>query len=129
MNGQPAPRTVLRPGDRLTFGPTCQLVFHQPVPIIPSARLELVSGHRLPVSVDGILLMAETLVLGPGQAHVPLPDAARDVILYRDKDGLGVHYAGAFRVNGRPVADRESLPPNATVTGPDFSFAVEPAGR
>jgi hypothetical protein len=74
--------------------------------------------------------MAETLVLGPGpQAHVELPGVAKDLILYRHKDGLGVRYGGAFRVNGRPVADREGLPPAATVTGPDFSLAVEPAGR
>jgi hypothetical protein len=32
-------------------------------------------------------------------------------------------------VNGRAAADREGLPPNATVAGPDFSFAVEPAMR
>jgi hypothetical protein len=80
--------------------------------------------------VDGILLMAETLVLGPGtQTHVLLPDVAKDVLLYRHKDGLGIRYDGAFRINGRPVADRDVLPPNATVTGPDFSFAVEPAKR
>ena len=82
------------------------------------------------MSVDGILLMAETLVLGGGpQAHVPLPEGAKDVILYRHKDGLGVRFAGPFRVNGRPVADREALPPHATVTGAEFSFAIEPASR
>ena len=98
------------------------------MPVSASARLDLVSGHRLPLAVDGVLLMADNLVLGPGpQAHVPMPDVARDVLLYRHKDGLGVRYAGPFRVNGRPATDREGLPPHATVSGPDFSFAVEPA--
>jgi hypothetical protein len=130
VNGQTVTKATLAPGDRVTLGAACQFRFDLPVPVSSSARLELVSGHRLPLSVDGILLMAETLVLGRGpQAHVPLQEVAADVILYRDRDGLGVRYAGAFRVNGRSAADREGLPPMATVTGPDFSFAVEPAGR
>jgi hypothetical protein len=130
VNGLTVTKATLASGDRVTLGAACQFRFTLPVPVSTSARLELVSGHRLPVSVDGILLMAETLVLGPGpQAHVPMPDVAKDVLLYRHKDGLGVRYAGPYRVNGRPAEEREGLPPNATVTGPDFSFAVEPAAR
>jgi hypothetical protein len=130
VNGQPTSKATLQPGDRVTLGAACQFTFTQPVPVSTSARLELVSGHRLPLSVDGILLMAETLVLGPGpQAHVPMPDLAKSLFLYRHKDGLGVRYAGEFRVNGQPVRDREGLPPHATVSGPDFAFAVEPAMR
>ncbi|HEY1377951.1 MAG TPA: FHA domain-containing protein [Gemmataceae bacterium] len=130
VNGQTVTKATLAPGDRVTLGVACQFRFLLPVPVSTSARLELVSGHRLPLSVDGILLMAETLVLGPGpQAHVPL-DVEKSVMLYRHKDGLGVRYTGPFRVNGRAAAaDREGLPPNATVAGPDFSFAVEPAAR
>jgi hypothetical protein len=130
VNGQAVTKATLIPGDRVTLGAACQFRFLLPVPVSTSARLELVSGHRLPVSVDGILLMAETLVLGPGpQAHVPLPDVSKDVLLYRHKDGLGVRYGGPYRVNGRSADEREGLPPNATVTGPDFSFAVEPARK
>jgi tetratricopeptide (TPR) repeat protein len=130
VNGTPVPRTVLRPGDRLTLGTTCQLLFHLPVPISPSARLELVSGHRLPLAVDGIVLMAETLVLGPGeQAHVPLlPDAPGSVVLYRGKEGLGVRAPGQFRVDNRPCQDRSDLPLPSVVTADGFTFAVEPVG-
>jgi hypothetical protein len=130
VNGQPTSKATLQPGDRVTLGMACQFTFAQPVPVSTSARLELVSGHRLPLSVDGILLMAETLVLGAeSQAHVPMPDLAKPLFLYRHKDGLGVRYAGEFRVNGQPAKDREALPPHATVSGPDFAFAVEPAMR
>jgi tetratricopeptide (TPR) repeat protein len=130
VNGQPVPRSVLRPGDRLTLGTTCQLLFHLPVPISPSARLELVSGHRLPLAVDGIILMAETLVLGPGmQGHVPLPpEVPGNVVLYRGKDGLGVRCPGEFRVDNRPCQDRSDLPLPSVVTADTFTFAVEPVG-
>jgi hypothetical protein len=130
VNGHTVTKATLTPGDRVTLGIACQFRFDLPVPVSTSARLQLVSGHRLPLSVDGILLMAETLVLGPGpQAHVPLTGVAADVLLFRHKDGLGVRYDGPFKVNGRPANNREELPPAATVTGPDFSFAVEPAGK
>ncbi len=130
VNGTPAPRTVLRPGDRLTLGTTCQLLFHQPVPISPSARLELVSGHRLPLAVDGVILMAEALILGPGmQVHVPLPpEVPGNVVLYRGKGGLGVRAPGTFRVDNRPCQDRSDLPLPSVVTSDAFTFAVEPVG-
>ena len=130
VNGATSDRAVLRPGDRVTLGPTCQFVFQQPVPISPSARLEMVSGHRLPLAVDGVLLMAETLVLGPGeQSHVNLPvELLQSVVLYRGKDGLGVKCPGAFRVDGRPCQDRADLPLPGVVTGDRFTFAVEPVG-
>ena len=63
-----------------------------------SARLDLVSGHRVLPGVDGVLLMADNLVLGPGdQGHVPMPDLPKPVVLFRTKDGLGVRHAGGPR--------------------------------
>jgi hypothetical protein len=130
VNGAAAGRAVLRPGDRVTLGGRCQFVFHRPVAISLSARLELVSGHRLPLAVDGVLLMADQLVLGPGsQAHVPLPvDLLQSVVLYHGRDGLGVRCPGGFRIDGRPCQDRAELPLPAVVTGDRFQFAVEPVG-
>src|SRR5207247_8039369 len=89
VNSRPVDRALLRAGDRITLGSSCQLHFRQPVPVSATARLDLVSGHRLPLAVDAVLLMAETLVLGPGpQAHVAIPDLKQPLVLYRHKDGL-----------------------------------------
>ena len=83
VNGADSKRTILRTGDRVTLGATCQFVFHQPVPISPSARLELVSGHRLPLAVDGVLIMAENLILGPTPpVHVAMPDLPANIVQY-----------------------------------------------
>jgi hypothetical protein len=126
VNGQPTTRTPLSSGDRVTLGATCQFVFHQPVPISPSARLELVSGHRLPLAVDGVLLMAENLILGPaGPVHVVLPDAGGNVILYRGKDGLGIRFGGPFKIDNKPAKDRATLPVPCCVTADSFTFAIE----
>lgn len=130
VNEVPVQRAVLRHGDRLTLGPTCQLAFHLPVPISPSARLQLASGHRLPLAIDGVLLMAEALILGPGeQVHVPLPtDAVGNVVIHRTKGGLGVRLAGDFQVDNRPCLNRADLPLPCVVTSDAVTFAVEPVG-
>jgi hypothetical protein len=128
INGTHSQKAPLHPGDRLTLGSGCQFVFQRPVPLSATAKLQLQSGQRLPLSLDGVLLMAETLVIGPGpQAHIIHPGLEKPVVLYRAKDGLGVRVAGEFMVDGRTVKDREALGPSATVSGTGFNFALEPA--
>ena len=125
VNGASAKRTILRTGDRVTLGATCQFIFHQPVPISPSARLELVSGHRLPVAVDGILLMAENLIFGPGpQAHVLLPEGAGNLVFYRSQEGLGFRCPGEFSIDNRPHRDRAALPVPCHVACEHVCFAI-----
>jgi tetratricopeptide (TPR) repeat protein len=129
VNGQTTTRALLRPNDRVTLGPSCQFQFRQPVPVSATARLDLVSGHRLPLSVDGILLMAETLILGSGpQVHVRVPDLAQPFVLFRHKDGLGYRHTGPVTINGQKSSERGVFGPQATVTGDDFSFALETVG-
>jgi hypothetical protein len=130
VNGKPQTRASLQPADRVTLGNSCQFLFQQPVPVSASARLDLVSGHRLPFSVSAILLMAESLVLGPGnQVHVPLPDRKDNLVLFRHKDGLGLRCSGEFVIDGRRCKDRGALGLRASASGPDFTLAIEPAGR
>src|SRR5262249_21921143 len=77
VNGKPvAEQVVLRDGDVIRLGSTVELEFRQPSPVSATARLEIVSRHRLPLAVDGVLLMAETCIVGgagAGQAHIPAP--------------------------------------------------------
>jgi tetratricopeptide (TPR) repeat protein len=128
VNGRELSRTLLQAGDRITLGASCQVQFRQPVPISTSARLDLVSGHRLPLSVDAILLMADTLVLGDGpQVHVNVPDLKQPLVLFRQKDTLGIRHGGKLCINGRTSGERLLLSdPHATVNGENISFAIEP---
>ncbi len=130
VNGRPVTRSLLRPNDRLTLGATCQLQFRQPVPVSTTIRLDVTSGHRLPLALDGVLLMSETLLLGPGpQAHVLVPGLEQPVVLFRHKDGLGLRYAGKLTVDGQPHPERGLLGPRAVVVGDDISFALEPVNK
>ncbi len=129
INARAVEKGLLQPGDRLTLGSCCQVQFRQPVPVSATARLDLVSGHRLPLAVDGVLLMAETLVLGPGpQAHVIVPDLKQPVVLFRQKEGLGVRCPGNLIVDGQSFKERASLGPSSRVSSDDFAFAIEQVG-
>lgn len=128
VNGGMATRALLQPGDRVTVGASCQFLFRLPVPGSMTARLDLVSGHRLPTSVEGVLLMAETLVLSQeAQAHVQIPELRQPIVLFKHKDGVGLRHQGEMRVNGQKITGRTLLPPNAAVSGEDIGFAIEPA--
>jgi hypothetical protein len=128
LNGKETTRAVLAAGDRVTLGATCQFLFHKPVAVSSTARLELTSGHRLPVAVDGVLLMSNELILGPGpSAHIIIPGIPFAVLIYRSKEGLGVRVPNSpFRIDDRPHNDRASLPLPSVVTAETFTFAVEP---
>ncbi|MGL4419131.1 MAG: FHA domain-containing protein [Gemmataceae bacterium] len=129
INGDSTTRTTLKNGDRLTLGSSCQLLFQQPVPISPSARLDLVSGHRLPNAIDGILLMADNLILGASDAvHVRMPWAESTIVLYRGREGLGVKIPGEFQVDNSACRERANLTLPAVITSSRFTFAIEPVG-
>jgi hypothetical protein len=92
--------------------------------------LELTSGHRLVHAVEGVLLMANEVILGPaGGSHIVIPGATERVLLYRSKEGLGVRVPGGkVLVNDRPHAERAPLPFPATVEADGVTFALEPVG-
>jgi len=128
LNGQPAEKVFLHSDDRLTLGPACQLLFTQPVPISASARLDLVSGQRWLHPVQAALLMAETLVFGPGpQAHVVVEELTKPVVLFRTPAGLAVRYGGNVSVNGRARKERSPVAPGDKIAVDALSFAVENA--
>lgn len=127
VNGAAVGRSLLQSGDRVTLGGTCQFQFRLPVPGNNSARIDLVSGHRLPISVDGVLLMAETLVLSASpQAHVVVPDLAAPIILFRHRDGLGIRHEGPLWVNQQQSEGRTLLPARCSIHNDSVGFAIEP---
>ena len=131
VNGKPITRAALKPGDRIALGSTCQLAFDQPSPLSPTARLDLVSGHRFQSAVDAIFLMADVLTLGPGEEpHVPLSSKV-DVSLYRCPEGISVRCPGKFRVDTFQFQERAilRLPANIVGDAHSFTFHLEPAGR
>ncbi|AMV39135.1 FHA domain-containing protein [Planctomyces sp. SH-PL62] len=119
--------TVLRSGDVIRLGSTVELEFRQPSPFSATARLAIVSRHRLPIAVDGVLLMAETCIVGPeSQAHISASTLRDPVVLYRQGDSLWCRAKGGFEVDGRPCMSRAQLAMTSSVLGEGFSFSLEP---
>jgi hypothetical protein len=128
VNGRQVVGTApLRDRDVLRLGSSVELVFRQPSPVSATARLEVVSRHRLPLAVDGVILMAETCILGPPpQAHVAAKPAGGPVVLFRQGGRLWCRASGRFEVDGRAETGRAALGPRSRVVGDGFSFGVEP---
>ncbi len=117
----------LRDRDVIRLGSTVEMLFRQPSPVSSTARLEIVSRHRLPLAVDGVLLMAETCLIGPSpQAHIQAPDLSTTVVLFRQGGSLWCRVPGTFEVDGHTCTSRAPLELHSNVVGDGFSFSLEP---
>ena len=66
-------QTLLNSGDVIQLGNSVKLEFVKPHALSATAKLTLISSHRCEPANDGILLMAESCVLGPkSHSHLPL---------------------------------------------------------
>jgi hypothetical protein len=129
INGRAARQATLRDGDVIRLGRSVDLKFTMPCPVSGTARLELVSRHRLHLSLAGILLMADTCVLGvSAQTHVQVPEATGQVVLYRQGDRLNCRGDGVLEIDGQPHDGRGPLRSSSRVIASDFSFCMEPLG-
>ena len=131
INGKPVvDQAVLHDGDVIRLGSTVELEFRQPSPVSATARLSIVSRHRLPLAVDGVILMAETCIVGSeSQAHIPARAIKSPVVLYRQAGALWCRAIGAFDIDGRTCASRAPLTLQSSVLGDGFSFSLEPLGN
>jgi hypothetical protein len=131
INGKPVvDQAVLHDGDVIRLGSTVELEFRQPSPVSATARLSILSRHRLPLAVDGVLLMAETCIVGAAQqAHIPAPALKNPVVLYRQAGALWCRAVDPFEVDGRTCASRAPLTLQSSVLGDGFSFSLEPLGN
>jgi len=130
VNGHPTEKVLLRSADRVTLGSSCQMQFWQPVPVSASARLDLVSGHRFLHPVDGVLLMADTLLIGPGpQAHVVVADMPGPLVLYRNKTSLAVRWSGSLVIDGHTHQGKGPLASGSTLQTEHLTLALERADK
>jgi hypothetical protein len=130
VNGQPTEKVLLRSADRVTLGSSCQMQFWQPVPVSASARLDLVSGHRFLHPVDGVLLMADTLLIGPGpQVHVVVPELTQPLVLYRNKASLAARWSGNLMINGQMHQGKGPLEAGSTLQTEQVTLALERADK
>lgn len=118
--------TNLSDGDEIELGESVRLRFRQPHALSATARLEFLSRHRTEPSASGILLMAESCVLGPKwQDHVVCREWAHDVVLFRRNERLFCRALEPLEINGRRCEGQTPVAPGAHVEGSDFSFCLQ----
>ncbi len=118
--------TLLNNGSVIQLGNSVKLEFIKPHALSASGKLTLISGHRCEPANDGILMMAESCVLGPkSHSHLPCAKWKDELILFRGSEGLLCRGNSPISHNGEPVEQPVRIQANSRVEGQDFSFSVE----
>ncbi len=119
--------TVLGSHHEIELGTAVRLKFTRPHALSATARLEMVSHHRLDPQVDGVLLLAESCIMGNKKhSHVACRDWATELIVYRTAEGLAVRSGGPISIDGEIVETPAQLLAPTRVEGDDFALSIEP---
>ncbi|MEE8452108.1 MAG: FHA domain-containing protein [Thermoguttaceae bacterium] len=137
VDGRPVDRTaLLGDGNDITLGRGVRLSFRRPHALSATVRLDVVSRHRTEPPTDGILLMADSCILGPGpHCHVVCRDWPHEVILYRHGEDLFCRVGGAKRaemheiepleIDGQLCKGQGRITRNSHIRGKGFSLSLE----
>ncbi len=110
----------------LEFGGTVRLKFRVPSVLSATAVLDFVSDHRPSQSVDGVVLMDETCLLGAGREnHIRCPDWSESVLLYRKDGGFRCKSSSDLVIAGKVAGGDAAIEPGDIVTGLDVRFRIE----
>ncbi|MCH2202644.1 MAG: hypothetical protein MK102_11785 [Fuerstiella sp.] len=118
--------TSLRSGDQLSLADRVKLGFHVPSILSSTAVIDFESTHRPVHSVDGIILMVDHCLLGPGRdQHIYCPDWPDIVVLYALEGSLRCRSSLPLKVDGRPPSDSAPLKDGSIVDGENLRFRIE----
>lgn len=118
--------TLLTDGDEILMGTGVKVRFRRPHVLSATARLEFVSRHKTSPSADGVLLMAESCVLGPHyRNHVVCRDWPDDVVLYRQDGNLYCRAMESIEIDGQLCDGRGRVGLDSHINGTGFSMSLE----
>ncbi|MGQ9575576.1 MAG: FHA domain-containing protein [Thermoguttaceae bacterium] len=128
VNGRPVEQVAfLADGYKIQLGEAVHLVFRRPHALSATARLDFLSHHRTEPSVDAVLLMADTCVLGPNRcSHVLCRQWSAEVVLYRQEGQLYCRAPEAMEIDGARVKNSGPITLRSRIVGAHFSFSLEP---
>ena len=121
-------RTGLAGECEVELARTVRLRFRQSSALSLSARVDFVSDHRPAHAVDGIVLWADTCLLGPASDnHIVCPDWPESVVLVRQAGELWCRSRAALLVNQKPAGKGVRLRSGDVVASDDLRFRIETA--
>jgi hypothetical protein len=117
---------VLADNQVIQLGEGVRLRFTKPHALSATARLVLESHHKTQPSADAILLMADSVVLGPHRhSHVQCRDWEHDVVVYRQSDRLYCRAERPLVLDGEACEGANELAPGVRVEGEGLAFTWE----
>jgi hypothetical protein len=119
-------RVDLSDGYEVALGANVRLTFRLPSVMSGTARLDFASDHRPARSADGVVLMDETCLLGPGaENHIRCPGWQQSVLLFRREGRLWCKSRDELFLGGKHAPGGGELEPGVVVTGTDIRFRIE----
>ena len=127
LNGKIVDRPqLLADGDELQLGKCVKLGFHKPSPLSATARLSMLSLNRFKPSVDSVLLLADSCIIGPNpSSHVHCPNWKNELLLFRKGEGWVFRTLDEVEVNGVLTQGQIPMEPGMRIGGEDFSLSIE----
>lgn len=126
-NRQVAEPTSLANGYQLRLGNSVNLCFRQPSVLSATAVLDFLSDHRPVYSVDGVVMMEETCLLGPGRDHhIECPTWTDPVVLFRRNGEFWCKARSPITVSGKAAPEGGPIQPGEVVSnGGEVRFRLE----
>jgi hypothetical protein len=111
---------------RIQLGENVRIHFCRPHALSATARLVIESHRKTEPSVDAVVLMAESCILGPRKhSHIRCRDWEHDLILFRKQGELGCRAEKSLTVNGEEVAGTAIISSGSRIEGEDFALSIE----
>jgi len=127
IDGRPIVKpSLLNDGNRLLLGASVRLKFRLPSSLTGTARIEFESSHRPNPSVDGVILLAETCLLGSGlDSHITTRDGSDRVLLTRRLNGLWCQASEGVSIDGEPGGTEVPCEMGKVYSGLNWRFRLE----
>jgi hypothetical protein len=127
VGGKPVTdKTVLHSGDVIQLGDKVRLKFRIPSVLSASAVLDLESFHQPSQSVSGVLLMVDTILLGPrSDHHVCCPEWPGLIVLFRRAGRVYCRSDNSLKLNDQPLQQNTELSDGAVISAGDFRFRLQ----
>jgi hypothetical protein len=129
VNDQPIKQSRLRHGDRIRAR-SVVLEYRQPCPWRHCAQLAIVSRHRMPLALDGVLLMGDACWIGGADSLVRTDWTEEVKLVWSVSDQrYWVQSGPPLAIDGKKYDKWGPLTPTSRVQGPWVRFASSRSHR
>jgi hypothetical protein len=127
VDGRPVVKhRLLNDGNQIQLGSSVKLRFQLPSALTGTAQLNFESSHRPNPSIDGIILVAGTCIIGPGlDSHITSRPESDRVLLTQRSNGFWCQADGGVSVDGVASGTESPCEAGKVYSGQNWRFRLE----